>query len=407
MVFSFFKKSKTTPSQELTLTQRTQRENKTKTEQLPRTASRSEQPPASVETKELGADAFDGSEFEDGPISDMEVVEVTSNVDAAIEEAAIYYANDHAEQAATTLINWLGEHHEEHKQQPWMMLFDLYQLIEDKRAYEEFAVKYSVQFERSAPPWEDAALVSPANPSKSVTIALSGTLNETNLSKLEQLPQLNHSGAVNSLDVSKVTAIEESGAASLLKTVSELKQKKIPLKMIGSSTLINLVKQKIEESEKPQSQAWWLLMLELYQAEGMQDEFENIAVDYAVLFEVSPPSWDNSMRYSEMPDSNKSSDVATEVSPNDYQLTGIINAENEQQLKNLKNFAIGKHEIRIDMSKVKRVDFMSVGTFINMLIEISQGEKDISIIGANEMVFALFKVMGVNQFATLVGKKPH
>jgi len=36
----------------------------------------------------------------------------------------------------------------------------------------------------------------------------------------------------------------------------------------------------------------WLMLLDLYQHLGMRAEFEEAAVNYAVTFEISPPSWE-------------------------------------------------------------------------------------------------------------------
>ena len=38
--------------------------------------------------------------------------------------------------------------------------------------------------------------------------------------------------------------------------------------------------------------SWQLLLLELLQRLGTQEEFEEWPVDYAVTFELSPPSWE-------------------------------------------------------------------------------------------------------------------
>ncbi|UUZ51275.1 hypothetical protein LP420_18365 [Massilia sp. B-10] len=35
---------------------------------------------------------------------------------------------------------------------------------------------------------------------------------------------------------------------------------------------------------------WWMLF-DLYQVMGRQDEFDNVAIDYASQFETSPPTW--------------------------------------------------------------------------------------------------------------------
>ena len=44
-----------------------------------------------------------------------------------------------------------------------------------------------------------------------------------------------------------------------------------------------------EQAEIP----FWLLLIEVYQTQGNQEIFENLAVDYAVTYEVSLPSWEN------------------------------------------------------------------------------------------------------------------
>jgi hypothetical protein len=35
---------------------------------------------------------------------------------------------------------------------------------------------------------------------------------------------------------------------------------------------------------------WWMLF-DLYQVSGRQDDFDNVAIDYASQFETSPPTW--------------------------------------------------------------------------------------------------------------------
>jgi anti-anti-sigma regulatory factor len=56
------------------------------------------------------------------------------------------------------------------------------------------------------------------------------------------------------------------------------------------------------------------------------------------------------------------------------------------------------------MASVSRVEFVSVGMFLNTMIELNQGGKKVLIEGANEMVSALLAVMGVGQFASIVKK---
>ena len=57
------------------------------------------------------------------------------------------------------------------------------------------------------------------------------------------------------------------------------------------------------------------------------------------------------------------------------------------------------------MTATTRVDFVTVGAFINTLIALNQKGKQVSISGANEMVHALFDVMGVTEYATVISRK--
>ena len=54
---------------------------------------------------------------------------------------------------------------------------------------------------------------------------------------------------------------------------------------------------------------------------------------------------------------------------------------------------------------VTRVDFFSVGHFVEMLAILSGGGKKISIRNANEMVRALFSVMEVDKYSTILRRR--
>ena len=54
---------------------------------------------------------------------------------------------------------------------------------------------------------------------------------------------------------------------------------------------------------------------------------------------------------------------------------------------------------------VTRVDFFSVGHFVEMLAILSGGGKKISIRNANEMIRALFSVMEVDKYSTILRRR--
>ena len=87
----------------------------------------------------------------------FEVVQTNPGLCAVLEDAALRYASGHAAKARELLEQGVQTDHDT-KISPlaWLALFDLQQRAGDKAAFDQFALKYVVQFERSAPAWEAA-----------------------------------------------------------------------------------------------------------------------------------------------------------------------------------------------------------------------------------------------------------
>jgi anti-anti-sigma regulatory factor len=135
----------------------------------------------------------------------------------------------------------------------------------------------------------------------------------------------------------------------------------------------------------------------------MQAEFEDLAVEYAVTFEVSPPSWE--------PISLCKEAVAVaepSAAPRDedaFYLSGVISTGSEHQFQEISRFAATHAEVYLDMSDVPRVDFVSIGDFVGVLAGLKGSGKKVLIRNANEMIRALFGIMGVDQLATIQRRK--
>ena len=86
-------------------------------------------------------------------------------------------------------------------------------------------------------------------------------------------------------------------------------------------------------------------------------------------------------------------------------MSGVISADSAQQLQELKDFAASRSEVYLDMTDVSRVDFVSIGDFVGVLVGLNCGGKKLRVRNANEMIRALFGVMGVDQFADILKRK--
>jgi anti-anti-sigma regulatory factor len=368
--------------------------------------------PAAADAKaQPAAPGPNGDEFGDfGPAGGIEVIESTTESTSAVEEAAIYYANNLVDQASATLLHAIHDPLESRDIQPWLMLFDLYQLSGMKQPFEDLALEFVVKFERSAPVWMDtqqAAEPKPAARTESGNyFAFTGPLSAASAAQFQQLQAVaGKSGSIR-LDLSKVQGVDGAGSKLLLEALQGLARAGVRIQYSGAGVLTEKVREAVKAGGNDAARNHWLLLLELYQLQGKLAEFEDLAVEYAVTFEVSPPSWVEMPGAAPVEEGSLPPEQAGEraAAADSFPLKGVICGTCEQRMKALVQYAAARPEVRIDMSGVSRVEFVSVGMVLNTMIELNSGGKRVLIEGANEMVSALLGVMGVGQFATIVRK---
>jgi ABC-type transporter Mla MlaB component len=125
-------------------------------------------------------------------------------------------------------------------------------------------------------------------------------------------------------------------------------------------------------------------------------------VDYAVAFEVSPPSYTPPRP---LPNRSQSPLTESPTAPGiTFQLKGSIGPGNEGQFLALKEFAKGKKQVEIDLSEVVRIDFAIVGLLLETLIDMSQSGCKVLFKEGNELVNTLLQIVGVSQFAMVLGR---
>jgi anti-anti-sigma regulatory factor len=334
--------------------------------------------------------------------SGIEVVETGASLSASVEEAAVLYASGHTDQAITALSHTLRENPDADDVEPWLMLFDLYRVAEDQSGFEELALDFAVRFERSPPAWA----VSKAGPSAGGTSVGAGNrfALPAHMDDILDLDGLYASTAGGSLrlDLGKVETITAAAAVQLHEALEAARKNGVRIHPAGVGYFVAVLAEARQAS--PSEAAFWLLGLDILQLAGNQEEFENMAVDYAVQFEVSPPSWE-SLATPVIEERRAPPEPAAQPAASDsFALSGVIDASAQPQLEALQEFASGRSDVEIDMSAVTRVDFATVGMFMNCLIEIGQGGRRVLIRDALEPVNALMRIMGIDQLATLVGK---
>lgn len=394
---------------------------------------RKKDPHTDAETGDLGPDSMD-SDHDSGlgeanPPSTISPlygsgdmgIEVSGSNDTltqAEEQAAMSYASGAATDAIEVLTADLPNVRGQHRLETWLMLFELYQQTNNRSAFDNLGLDFVVEFEKTPPIWFERGQKAPA-PGKGKSAATgSGNqcafgaklLAET-ISK-ELLPfnaKVKHGGAMR-VDFGRVTAIDNMAAAELLAAWQMARKPGSMPQVLGAQTFIPLLQSKIEAGRsEPSEVPFWMLLTELYQALGQQDNFETLAVDYAVTFEVSPPSWDPRLAPKEAAPSpavvaEPEANVAA-AEPNAdglLVLPGSLTSQNTDGLALLREFAQEHpgHEMTLDFLWVDRVDFDSAGQLLNLFMGLMQQGNTVSMIRVNELVLAMLRIMGITEMAS-------
>jgi anti-anti-sigma regulatory factor len=342
---------------------------------------------------------------EDHP-GQFEIRESSTTMHPVVEEAAILFANGQDEAALATLeaaadaggLDAAAE-------QVWAMLFDLYQLMDKRDAFDKRALDYSVKYEKSPPTWVEQAKRSlgPAlTTGGTAFVSFAGTLGESADKTVRQLEKIIAGNPVARVEFGKLQNVDSLGAGMLLQAMRAARKRKCELVMSGAEKLAELLRGRIEVGKR-EDEPLWMLLLELYQHMALQEPFEEWAVNYAITFEVSPPSWENRpppKKPAEMVVPGAGSDE-TEV----FRLAGEMYSAGSDAFRQLMDFAAGREQVLIDCSALKRMDFVSAGLFLNTLTNLQITGCSVTIRNSNQLLYALFGVLGINQVAHVEQRK--
>ncbi|TMH07557.1 MAG: STAS domain-containing protein [Betaproteobacteria bacterium] len=328
----------------------------------------------------------------------LEVAVGNSGLCAVLENAALLYANGQAPQAREILQQGVAEDHDaKGSQLAWLALFDLLQRAGDRQAFDQLALQYVVAFERSAPAWEDGGAPSRqgARPAAGGYIGLTGKLSAAHAPQIANLHSASKKQPQIRLDLGSVTGADDAGAKLLADALAKLRKSRYPLAVLHPEKICRALEVSVAHG-RGADEGHWILMLELLQWQNDHKVFEDRAIEYAVAFEVSPPSWEPPAG---MPLANVASGAAsTSATENAETLVwqGTLTGSSDTQLAKLNMFREGRHSVPIDMTAVERVDFVCAGALFNAIARAESQRKSVQIIGASPIIRALLLLIGIS-----------
>ena len=353
--------------------------------------------------------------------------------DPELEEAAIRFANGDDAGAEAGLLEVLSPQGQRiNHDETWLTLFDLYRATGQLDRYESAAIEFAGRFARSAPQWVSLpnavarmnAPAAAAPPSMQIADWTSpaafgtqtlATLNAA-LAKAPQPWRLNWN---------KLSTIDDGALEGLARLFTQWASQPVQLRFIGGDSLENVLRNATPSGDKAANPAWWRLRMEMLRVTHRPDEFELVALDYCVTYEVSPPSWE-SARTGFKPLQNDGSYISGHTIVGDVfhdsMATGAMALVGDSQIPQMSNVSTvelagqilgdatealatldaklaGADVMIISCDRLIRIDFSAAGTLLNWVSARQAEGRQVQFIQVHRLVAAFFNVIGISEHA--------
>lgn len=329
----------------------------------------------------------------------------------AIYEAAILYAADYYDAAESVLREHLKTAEGKNSIRAWLMMFDLYQLTNNRTEFDALSMLFTVKFERSPPHWvESFDANDPRRKEKRERkdfFAVSPTPDGAILTEIDRFEAFVKELGSARLDFGKVKSMLAEEAELFAIVLQRTRRAKLPLWFNGLDQLAALLKQGInDKTGRPlsESQGYWSLLFELFILDGRLQEYEDLGLEYAVAFEMSPPAWEMVIRPTSTSDTSAVAAV-DQAPPSGFQLKGVISAASKETLQQLAIYAGARQEVPVDMATLLRIDFAAASQFFEAIRALHLSQKRVVLSNVNELVAALLEVFGMPKHAIIMRKK--
>ena len=358
-------------------------------------------------------------------------------LDPEIEEAAIRFANGDAAGAEAGLLELLSEGGlRENDLDTWLTLFDLYRSTSAHEKFDDTALHFAARFGRSAPQWgsgghpsSDQAPLSEATPTNRPAGRFHWVCPST--MGVQSLAALNATMTRNPppwrVDWRHIKTIEPSALKPLIEVIKRWADAPVRLKFLGSERLLQVLVENSPTDNRATDPHWWEARLAVLRVMGEMDEFELVALNYCVTYEVSPPAWEEPRNSFDMlsdegdtmvPDEPEQAtpQVGYQFGPTDVMSSPTVPHDEDTTRGELSGELVGSAEaalktavplapaavIELDCRQLLRVDFAAAGDLLNWSMTHNGDGRTVTFTQVPRLVAAFFGVIGITEAARVV-----
>ncbi len=365
--------------------------------------------------------------------------------DGALEEAVVRFAHGDDTGAEAILLQALAsdsappgeaEHGAaaERDDDRWRALFDLYRATGAAAKFAAARMRYAQRMRRMGPDWvslEDLArsvkAVTASEEAAEAAAEAGAQADWTCASRLareglvELTRALSKAGAVWTLDWRGLSGIELEAAAPLRVLFNHWADSPVQLRFMGSAQLLAVLSETAPNNERDTNDVWWQLHLAALRLMHLPDDFELVALNYCITYEVSPPSWQDPRgectALAAPPAASRNSSVWSLLSVGGDSesfpstdssfaaLAGDLRGESLSSWQRL------DHDLRhttapvISCAALLRMDLAAAGTLLSWVRARDANGERVQFVDAHRMVAALFNLVGIADHATVTVRK--
>jgi anti-anti-sigma regulatory factor len=234
-------------------------------------------------------------------------------------------------------------------------------------------------------------------------VAFSGKLDAGIVKQLERIKNMSEMSNVLKLEFARVTSVDPIGCGLLFSVLKKLQKSGHNLILVGAAELAEKIRGILMVGRRDETEAPWLLMLELLRLLNRETEFEESSIDYCVTFEVSPPAFVSPQNkvVTEVEESSSYDDDAGDR----FALPALIDGNTATLLKDITVYAHAQNPVVLDCSSLTRMDFNAAGQLFNGLAPLISSGKRIELYHPNHFIVALCGVMGYKELLHIVPRK--
>ena len=351
--------------------------------------------------------------------------------DPELEEAAIRFANgdDHGAESslisalrrgvadASTAFNWAAA------------LMDLYRATQNRERFDWAIIEFAHLWDERVPRWDvvqlhtafgaETTLAAPFVPEPVAgeyveAEAMWSSPNVLDVQAMETLRMVLSTQPMPwTLDWSALERIDASAMPLLSGLFASLCDEPVALRFAGASQLLVALQLLTPSANRSVDSAWWIVRLNVLRALQCLDDFELVALDYCITYEVSPPAWaparcEYSAVHFRSAQTASADFVSTSpmgvgsVTVTSQELRGVVAGDTTALLAGLDSARDQSNNIVVSCRFLVRVDFSAAGTILNWVVSRQAEGCMVQFQDVHRLVAAFFNVIGISEHARVV-----